>query len=468
MGKLIPIACYEALPGDTIQQSSAALIRFTPQLAPVMHSVSIRIHHWFVPNRLLWDEWESFITGGSDGLGDGATYPVNSATLSYAVGSLGDYLGLPTGVNFTAGDYTMLPFRAYNLIFNEFYRDEDLVAESIPDAIDLHTIAWEKDYFTRARPWAQKGPAVSIPIGGTAPVQRVDTQPFTMEDPGNNAGNLQVNTSNTTVSFSPQALSAGNLHWGTPNLEADLTQATSADVRAVRTAFALQRYQEARAQYGHRYVEYLRYLGIRPSDARLQRPEYLGGGKQTASFSEVLRTGEATGSSGPIGELKGHGIAAMRTNKFRYFCEEHGYVMSLLSVRPRTLYQDGLHRSWSRRTKEDYYQRELERVGQQEIRNQEIFHNNGALDDQTFGYQDRYADYRHLNSGVSGEFRSTLDYWHLGRKFSVQPVLNSSFTNCDPSKRIFAEQTAHSMWVMVNNSIQARRMLGKRTIGRIV
>ena len=200
------------------------------------------------------------------------------------------------------------------------------------------------------------------------------------------------------------------------------------DVRTVRLAFALQRYQEARAQYGSRYTEYLRYLGIRPSDARLQRPEYLGGGKQTVAFSEVLRTGNdpATATSTePVGELLGHGIAALRSNRYRYFCEEHGYIYTLLSVRPRTMYQNGITRPWRRRTKEAYYQKELELVGQQEISNAEIYSDGTANDELVFGYQDRYSEYRHTQSGVSGDFRGVLDYWHLGRKFSALPVLNA-------------------------------------------
>lgn len=246
---------------------------------------------------------------------------------------------------------------------------------------------------------------------------------------------------------------------------ADLTNASAVNVNDVRRAFALQRYQEARAQYGSRFVEYLRYLGIRPSDARLQRPEYLGGGKQTISFSEVLRTGSE--STAPIGELAGHGIAAMRSRRYRRFFEEHGHVITLMSVRPRTMYQDGLHKMWSRRTKEDYWQKELELIGQEEVANREIYLA-GPAPAATFGYNDRYYSYRHLPSGVSGEFRDVLNYWHLGRQFAAAPALNASFVECDPTKRVHAEQTMNSLWVMVNHSIQARRMVTRKTIGRIM
>lgn len=255
------------------------------------------------------------------------------------------------------------------------------------------------------------------------------------------------------------------------NLYADLTGATATNINAVRLAFALQRMQEARAQYGSRLVEYLRYLGITPSDARLDRPEYLGGSKQTISFSEVLRTGNVTAdvSTLPIGEMAGHGIAAMRSNRFRYFVEEHGYIMTLLSIRPRSMYVDGLGRTWSKRTKEEYFQRELERIGQQQVLNKELRWVNGAGDDLVFGYQDRYSEYRHQYSGIAGNFRTLLNDWHLARIFGVTPTLNPAFINCDPGKRIMVDQSAnHSCLVMASHNLQARRLVGPSGVGRVL
>lgn len=230
---------------------------------------------------------------------------------------------------------------------------------------------------------------------------------------------------------------------------------------------ALQRWQEARAQYGSRYTEWLRYYGVKSADQRLDRPEYLGGGKQTIAFSEVLRTASDSGSA-PIGELRGHGIAAMQSNRYRYFVEEHGYIHSMLSIRPRAVYNNGLDRTWSRRTKEDFYTKELELIGQQAVINREVFMNGAGADANLFGYQDRYAEYRSQQSKIAGEFRTTLDFWHLARKFAALPTLNASFIECDPSKRIHAIQSAHTMWVMVNHNIQARRMVGDKVIGRIM
>lgn len=463
MGKLIPVACIEALPGDTFQHSTSMLVRMSPMLAPVMHPVVVRLHHWFVPNRLIWDEWESFITGGSDGLGDGATYPAYGA-ITPSAGDLLDYFGVPLRAQ-AAGALSTFPCRAYNKIYNEFYRDQDLISEVAEDSVTTQNVAWEKDYFTSCRPWAQKGPAVTIPLGTSANIHHNAADGAAISVYSDVHGGYYKSAVGSTYLEGVNAAGAE-----ADKLYADLTNATAADITDFRRAFALQRYQEARAQFGSRYTEYLRYLGITPSDARLQRPEYLGGGKQTVAFSEVLRTGDGgtPSASTPIGELNGHGIAAMRSNRYRYFCPEHGQILTLMSIRPRSMYTDGITRMWSRRTKEDFYQKELELIGQQEVYNREVYAKGDSSDADIFGYQDRYSEYRHEPSKISGEFRSTLDYWHLGRKFSDTPTLNSDFTDCDPDKRIFAEQTANSCWIMVSHSIQARRMVGKKTIGKII
>lgn len=475
MGELIPVSCFEVLPGDSVAHATSALIRVSPLLAPVMHPISVRVHHWFVPNRLVWDDWEPFITGGSDGEGEGSSYPVIDVA-SFAAGALGDYLGLPPGVDL--GPVSALPFRAYNLIFNEFYRDADLVSAralstaggtDATTAVTLAKIAWEKDRFTTARPWPQKGPDVSLPLGTTAPVISDGNGIPTYTIDGNTR-NLIGTVGNATASWSSGNASGSPAVWLDPKLQADLTNATAVNVNDVRLAFALQRYQEARAQYGHRYAEYLRFLGVRSSDARLQRPEYLGGGKQTISFSEVLQTAPTTDGDDTegVGNLKGHGIAAVRSRRYRRFFEEHGHVLSLMSVRPKTMYGNGLNKMWSRTTKEDYWQRELEKIGQEEILNKEVYVGDSAPND-VFGYNDRYSDYRSIPSSVAGEFRSTLNYWHMARIFAGDVTLNSDFVTADPTKRINAVQSADVLWCMVNNSVQARRMVARGGgIGRIV
>lgn len=483
MGELIPVGSVEVLPGDTFQHATSMLLRVSPLLAPVMHPVQVRVHHWFVPYRLLWDNWENFITGGPDGM-NGSEFPVITLGANKpAVGSLGDYFG--HGIKVTSGvsEHSAMPYRAYALIYNEWYRDQDLMSpigfvktdgQDDADANGVGTnrvvqpITWEKDYFTSARPWTQKGPDVTLPLGIQAPVLGIGIQ----DSAGNPQANLDVHeTGGGAVQYAygrPTANSPGGVIRTTgnnniPDVYADLSDATSVTINAVREAFALQRYEEARARYGSRYTEYLRYLGVRSSDARLQRPEYLGGGRQVIQFSEVLQTAPASGSF--VGDLKGHGISAVRSRRYRRFFEEHGLVMSLLSVRPRTMYHQGMPRKWNRRIKEDFWQKELEHIGQQEVQKKELF----AYDvngEQTFGYQDRYDEYRREESSVAGEFHSLLNYWHMCRDFSSMPALNSDFVKCTPTKRIHAVQTNHVLWIMCHHSIRARRMVAREGTSR--
>lgn len=241
-----------------------------------------------------------------------------------------------------------------------------------------------------------------------------------------------------------------------PQIFADLSSATAASINTLRQAFALQRFEEARARYGSRYVEYLRYLGVRSSDARLQRPEYLGGGRDTISFSEVLQT--AADGANPVGTMRGHGISAMRSNRYRRYFEEHGYVLSFMSVRPKTLYIQGMPRTWNRRTKEDFWQVELQHIGQQKVLNKEIYAG-AASPDGTFGYQDRYDEYRRQESWISGEFRTTLNTWHFGRNFGSEPALNASFVKCVPPETPFGAPSSDVLWILVKHSVQARRLV---------
>lgn len=460
MGELVPIGWHEALPGDTIQQSTSALVRCAPLLSPVMHPVEVRFHHWFVPNRLLWDNWEKFITGGPDGL-DATVHPTITLP-SVAVGSLADYLGVPISAG--AISVSALPFRAYASIFNENYRDQDLVTLaglSVADGVDattstaLKNIAWEKDSYTSARPWEQKGPAISIPLTGTAPVRMYEgAAPY----PGSGARTAQ--RAGAAAGQNIQVVEGGGGTGTAIRWDANLSGASAVTVNALREALALQRYEEARARFGSRYTEYLLYLGVKSADSRLQRPEYLGGGRQTIQFSEVLATAE-TGATVDVGDMKGHGIAAMKSNRYRRYFEEHGICMTMMSVRPKTMYMQGLARPWNRRTKEDYWQKELQHIGQDNILNKEVYAAH-ATPDGTFGWQDRYDEYRKLESNVGGEFRTTtLNYWHLARDFSSDPALNGTFVTSTPTKRVFAAPSADCLYVMAKHSIQARRLVAQ-------
>jgi hypothetical protein len=453
MGELVPVNCIEVLPGDSFNASTSALIRVSPLLAPVMHPVEVRIHHWFVPNRLVWSSWEDFITGGDDG---NNTDTVPTVSITSAIGNVSNYLGMPEYGSSQA--VNALPLRAYNKIYNLFYRDQDLTTEVAESNNAVQRIAWEKDYFTAARPWTQKGTEVSLPLGTDAPVvfgpniSGTDLTGYSLVHQNGNA--IGYDTDVPADSFT----TTGAAEHG---FKADLSNATAATINDLRLAFATQNFQELRARYGSNYVDYLAYLGIKSADARLQRPEYLGGGKQTISFSEVLATAE-TGTSVDVGDMKGHGIAAVRTNKFTRFFQEHGHLLTLVSVRPKAIYSDGLHRMWSRTDKEDFYQRELELIGQQEIYNKEVKHDH-ATPDGVFGYGDRYGEYRFNPSRVSGDFTpgESLDHWTYANSYASDPALNSTFVKCLPTTRVYASTSTDQLWCMFNNHVVARRMVRK-------
>jgi len=473
MGELIPCGLTEVLPGDTVQHATSAFLRCAPLLTPPMHPVNVNIHHWFVPHRLIWEDFEDFITGGPDG-DDTSVFPTitHAGGSGAAVGSLADYLGVTPGVNNLVT--SALPFRGYALIWNEFYRDQDLQTElaiSLASGADsttsvaLQNGAWEKDYFTSARPWEQKGPTISIPIGSEAPVQGLGFS--TSDNAPAGATASYKDSDGVTRSFTtPWLLTsdamvvrsqdvAGTKY---PDVTADLSGASAVTINALREAMALQRFAEARARYGSRYTEYLRYLSVKSSDARLQRPEYLGGGKNVIQFSEVLQTAEGTN---PVGELRGHGVSSVRSNRYRRFFEEHGYVFTLLSVRPKTIYAQGLARHWNRRTREDFWQKELQHIGQQEVLNKEVYAAH-ATPDGTFGFQDRYDEYRRTESTIGGEFRETiLNDWHFARIFASSPSLNADFVKCVPPERAFASSTNDVLYVMAKHNMQARRLVAR-------
>lgn len=498
MGYLVPIQVTEVLPGDTIQMATSLFVRLAPMVAPVMHPVHVRVHHWYVPFRLIWDDFEDFITGGPDGL-DVSVPPYWLSANDDPTGSLYDYLGLPChdGPARQGMKYSTLPFRAYQLIWNEWYRDQDLQApvefshasgkEATPGPIHaLRKVDWERDYFTTARPWPQKGINVTVPVSGATiapPTVGVD-----IVSDGSNGPKFKVGQATTGpghIGFVPDTSGSVNM-WYEKSLSSNVhdqlvwddngiglkanvnyTPGSSTfghvDINDLREAFALQRFEEHRAMYGSRYVEYLRFLGIKASDARLQRPEYLGGGKQTIQFSEVVQTDPTSNS--PAGSLTGHGIGAMRTNRFRRFFEENGLIISLMMVQPIAIYQQGLPRMFQREVKEDYFQRELQHIGQQEVYQSELYATAANAPESgektVFGYQNRYDEYRWHESSVAGEFRKLLNYWHMAREFDAAPVLNESFISGLPTRRIFAAQQNDHLYVMASHSIQARRMLSK-------
>jgi len=460
MGELIPIFLSEVVPGDQFKVSSEVFLRMAPMVAPIMHRVDVYVHYFFVPNRLSWLDWEDFITGGVDGTGAASSFPtIQLNTAEVNIGTLADYLGIPDNVGTTTGPtVSRFPFLAYQQVWNEYYRDENLSTSIEPANRNWATISdtnlttlrqrcWEKDYFTSALPWAQRGTAISLPIDVL--VDQSDSASIT-QLPGN------VRLDNATGNPALVYASDGGTNNDVPiQLIGDQTEFT---INELRRTSALQRWAETSARTGYRYVETIRaHFGVKTSDGRLQRPEYLGGGRQPVHISEVLNTSATTGE--PQGNMAGHGVSVGQSNTFKRRFEEHGYVIGIMSVLPRTAYQQGIERHWWRSEKEDFYWPEFANLGEQEIYNKEIFYDwDTGTNDDVFGYQQRYAEYKYMTDTVHGEFKSTLYFWHMGRIFNLTPALNESFVESDPTTRIFAvDDSSDHLWVQVYNKFQARR-----------
>jgi hypothetical protein len=472
MGELIPIYCDEVIPGDIWRHRTSALIRCTPQLHPVMHPVNVRIHSWFVPLRLIWDDYEDFFTGGNDG-DQTPTHPYINLT-SVSEGSLYDYLGFPPGTY--TFDANALFLRAYNKIYNEHYRDQDLCTETTIDTTSgedttttdsIQKVSWEKDRLTTCRGDTQRGSDVSIPLSGDMDVvlnsDDADSNLFRNASTGVvMAGNIyaESGTGKTEIEGGTNGVIDPNGRW-----DADVSTGGGITLEDLRLTIGKQRYMEIMQRAGARYGEYARAIfGVNNPDARLQIPEYLGGGRQTISFSEVIATADDDTTGTVVGGLKGHGIAAIRTRRYKRFFPEHGIVMSLMSVVPRAIYTQAIERQLIRgvnTVKEDYFVPQLQGIGDDEIFDHEVYVE-AASQTSVFGYQNRYEEYRTKESRVSGEMNSDPGYdRHMGRVHASEPSLNQSFIECNPTKRCFSSTSVDSLQVMVSHSIQARRPIGK-------
>ncbi len=471
MGYIVPVMYQECLPGDTWQFDTKFFIRVAPLVAPVMHRVWIDSFTFFVPWRIVWNKWEDFITGGEDGM-DASVAPLIS--LKPEVGSLADYMGLPLTPNQI--HISALPFRAYAMIWNHFFRDQRLQdelpisLESGPDtttSTTLQSAAWQKDYFTTASPEPQLGPSVSVPVnaamGSTQPFQlRAGASPSTAT-----TANVVVHRADVgSPSLEYLALSGDfggqppvNQEWNTYLAGTDIA---SVDINQLREAFALQRWQEKRALFGARYEDLLHFLGLRTQDARLQQPEFVASKHGTLQFSEVLQTSADANNAG-VGELFGHGIGAMRTGRHRYYCWEHGLLMTVLIVRPQAVYTQGVERMWTRETRYDYWHPEFQHIGQQEVYMKEVFCQGIDKDNEVFGYQNRYDEYRRGKNHVTGEFRTTLNYWNMAREFENAPSLNAEFITCNPTDRIYqlSAELSDQLYVMVQNDMIAKRLMSR-------
>ena len=447
MGKLIPVMCDEVVPGDIFKIGNQSVIRMQPLVAPVLHEINAYVHYFFVPYRLLWDGWETFITGGADGA-DASTLPLWSPSVAPDVGSLWDYFGFPVGVVPTATSAPIsFPLTAYNMIFNEYYRDETIQPPALLTSETLKPRNWEKDYFTSSLPWQQRGVAPALPISGighaTWPAVYTSGTPFNLEAVYG-TGMWQPHNSQTKSFLETNSI--------------DLSTATTFNVADLRLAFQIQKWMERNARAGARYTESLQaHFGVSPRDERLQRPEYIGGSKSPVIVSEVLQTSSTDGTS-PQGNMAGHGVSASSTFCGKYRATEHGLIIGILSIMPRTMYQQGMDRQWLRRSRYDFYFPEFANLSEQAILNCELYATaNEATNKAIFGYQGRYDEMRTKRNMVCGQMRSTFDYWHLGRIFSTAPALNSTFLLCVPDKRIFAAPSEPGFIVQFANLIKAWR-----------
>lgn len=442
MGKLYPILNMEVMPSDKIKINTSSLIRLAPMLAPVMHRVNVYVHYWYVPYYILTDNWKKLMEG------EEVTLPKKTWTSSPAKGSLYDYLGLPVGQDLTGMETSWLPIYAYNKIYNEFYRDQNLQTEVAETFSGIHKRAWEKDYFTSCLPTAQKGDPVGAPLS-------VDyKEPATVSDI-----NDVITPDNDEL-----WVDNGEVKLGTDEgvgLRIENIDEAYLNINDLRTANALQRFREALMRSGSRYAEYIRQMfNWNTPDNQLYRPEYLGGSKNQVLISEVLNT-SAT-SNEVQGEMAGHGVSVGQTMVNKSI-SDYGIVMGIMSVMPKAGYMQGIHKMWSREEREDFPNPMFANLGEQEVLNKEIYANAAdVFNEQVFGYQERYAELKFMPNTVHGDFRDDLEYWHLGNNYATRPQLNDEFIECDPSTRIFAVDDSGAtdkLWCQVHHDIIAQRPL---------
>lgn len=480
MGKLIPTMCLDCIPGDKVDLGAEMLTRFSPMLAPTMHRFDASAHYFFVPKRILWPGWEAFMRNGeADGTGVPAhPYITVSALMPGGYTELMDYLGIPPMDTVPGGNpdqtqavnVSAMPFAAYQKIIQEYFLDPNLSAptgftvlangDNTAAATTLTTLmnrCWEHDYFTSALPFAQRGPTVNLPI-----IAEYDDVPVRVNNdvaPGV-AGNISVGGTPVPIAGdNPDNPMPGEGFFAETS---QLNTTFSTTINELRRATKLQEWFERMAVAGHRYAEQLwSFFNVRNQDARLQRPEYIKGVKTPISISEVLNT---TGTvDAPQGEMAGHGIGVMSGGHGSYNVMEHGYIMCIVSIMPKTAYQQGIPKHFLKINDfTEHFWPQFANIGEQPIQQQEVYAYTANAGD-TFGYTPRYAEYKYENNRVCGQFRTTLNFWHAGRIFPSEPALNETFVNADPTKRIFAvtDPAVHSLICHILHKVRAVRQMPK-------
>ena len=489
MGILYPVGTPQMMvPGDSFRVGHEVVAQLQPLVAPVMADMSVYFYDFFVPFRLLWDNWEEFITRGVDG---DSTPPLPYYKPAGSVpgidpqtgkGTMWDFFGFPVGVDENSVKVLDFPWRAYNLIWNEYFRDENHMAElplepsinrvNLDDSLFTQNIVpqrvcWGRDMFTSALPFQQRGTPVGIPVVSSGITSDFGHVAGSDSIYGDVFMHGDVTSSLTALDSFRGAVPPGmyNTEEGIKNLNdafsshLHINDITSADVADLRFMFQVQKFMERSARAGVRYTEFLRAnFGVSPRDDRLQRPEFIGGTRSPILIKPVLQTSESSGQSTPTGTKYGQGMTADSTYSGTYYATEYGVLMTLMCIRPKTSYQQGVNRQWIKDTSWDFFNPLFQNLSEQEIYKEEIF----ATDNETenkkvWGFTGRYNELRHNQSIVTGDMRDTFDYWHLGRKFTSAPELNAKFLTCEPDKRIFAVQDEPGFILHIGQRIEALR-----------